>query len=187
MKRANRSPIGPLVGVVFFALSVSLTLFLRPPQIASIAVAPPAMETIHQDPIILTVVNQDGGMVCNQDEYLQLRVYLSGHIEADTFDDTQSCQPKRRTAMLDEVRLANLRRVLEQRDLLKCKDEYPQFAIYTDTYTHSTITFKIGNENKSIGLTNPDWRHPRNAAEYPKALLELLREVDEIRDHFKLR
>ena len=184
MKRLIRSRIGLLVGIVVFVLSVSLTLLLRPPQIATMAIAPLVSQTAPVDPVILTVEDRDGGMVVNRDEYLRLRVYLSGRIESDSFEGTDFNHRTRRTAMLDEVRLANVKRALEQRDLLACKDEYPQFAIYTDTWTNSTMTFKVGNETKRITLTNPDSDDPSNIANYPKALLYLLHQVDEITDHF---
>ena len=44
--------------------------------------------------MILTVENQDSGMVCNTDQYLRLRVYLSGRIEGDKVND----KPKTTTA-----------------------------------------------------------------------------------------
>jgi hypothetical protein len=185
MKRLIRSRMGLLVGVVAFVLSITLTLLLKPPQIASITTVPLVSETAHEDPVILTMVNQDGGMAYT-DEYLRLRVYLSGRIEGDSFD-TESNKHTRQSAMLDDVRLANLKRALEQRDLLKCKDKYPPFVIYTDTYTHATLTFRVGNEEKSIALTNPESAHPGNIENYPKALITLLSRVDEITEHFKFR
>ena len=187
MNRLIRSLVGMLVGIVVFVLSVSLTLLVSTLQIVPIAIDPLVLETACQDPVILTVMNHDGGMVCNNDEYLRLRVYLSGRIESDSFDNTESCRRERKTAVLDDVRLANLRRTLENRDLLKCKNEYPQSVIYVDTYTYSVMTFEIGQEEKRIALTNPAWNDPRNIANYPKTLIELLREVDEMTEHFEFR
>ena len=171
--------------IVVFVL-LTLSIFLGSPQISSRLIIPRVSETIKEDPVILSVVNQDGGMVCNTDKYLRLRVYLSGRIEGDT-SDGKTCHRQRKTAIVDEIRLANLRRALEHRDLLTCKNEYPQFAIYTDTYTHSVMTFTIGEQEKSIKLTNPASDDPRNIANYPKQLLALLRVIDEITEHFDFR
>lgn len=190
MNRLIRSHGRLIVFVVFgLALTLSILISILPgsPQIASRGITPDVVGTTSQDPVILTVVNQDGGMVCNEDKYLRLRVYLSGRIEGDSFNSTKVCKRERKTAMLDDVRLANLRRALERSDLLKCENEYPQFAIHPDTYTHSLITFKLGPKEKSIALTNPESDDPRNTAHYPKALLALLREIEEITEHFEFR
>jgi len=184
MNRIIRSPFGILVGLLSLVAAVSFTIRINAPQPVPTSIAPLVVEATDLDPVILTVMNRDGGMVCNKDEYLQLRVYLSGRIEGESFDDTNSCRRERRTAMLDDVRLANLKRALEQRALLKCKDKYPQYAVYTDTYTDSVVTFGIGKEDKRIALTNPELVDPRNTTNYPKALIDLLREVEEITEHF---
>ena len=190
MKRSIRSPFAIIV-VIACALVVTLSIFdftlLRSPQIGSIPITPQVAGNILKDPVILTVVNQDGGMVCSTDKYLRLRVYSSGRIEADSFDDSRFCHRKKKTALLDDLRLANLRRALDRRDLLMCKNEYPQFAVSTDSYTDSVMSFKIGQEEKTIRLTNPEWNDPMNIANYPKALIALLRQIDEIREHFEFR
>ena len=182
---------GRKIVFVVFGLTLTLSIFISilpgSPQIASKRITPDVVGTTSQEPVILTVVNQDGGMVCNEDKYLRLRVYVSGRIEGDTFDHTKVCKRERKTAMLDDIRLANLRRALERSDLLKCENEYPQFAIHTDTYTQSLITFKLGPKEKSIALTNPESDNPGNTAHYPKALLALLREIEEITEHFEFR
>ena len=188
MKRLIKSRGRFTVIVVFglvFTLSILISILPGSPRLASIPTTPHPVGIDSQDPVILTVENQDGGMVCNTDKYLRLRVYLSGRIEGDSFDHTKTCHRERKTAMLDDVRLANLRRALERRDLLKCENQYPQFAIHTDTYTHSRMTFKIEQEEKSIALTNPESADPSNIANYPKALMALLREIDEIIEHFE--
>lgn len=190
MNRLIRSHGRKIVFVVFglvLTLSILIPILPGSPQIASRGIAPDVLGTTSQEPVILTVVNQDGGMVCNEDKYLRLRVYVSGRIEGDSFDPTKDCKRERKTAMLDDVRLANLRRALERSDLLKCENEYPQFSVHTDTYTHSLITFKIGPKEKSIALTNPESNAPANIAHYPKALLALLREIEEITEHFEFR
>jgi hypothetical protein len=190
MNRMIRSH-GRVIAVILFCLVLALPILISivptSTHIAPMAVTPDVVGTTSQEPVILTVVNQDGGMVCNEDKYLRLRVYVSGRIEGDSFDAAKSCHRERKTAMLDDVRRANLRRALERSDLLKCKNEYPQFVVETDTYTHSVMTFKVGQEEKSIALTNPESDDPRNIANYPKALLMLLREIDEIREHFEFR
>jgi len=190
MNRLIRSHGRLIVFVVFgLALTLSILISILPgsPQIASRGITPDVVGTTSQDPVILTVVNQDGGMVCNEDKYIRLRVYLSGRIEGDSFDQTKTCHRKKKTAMLDEIRLANVRRALADRDLLRCKNEYPQFAIRVDDYTDSVMTFRIGQHEKSIKLTNPESDDPRNIANYPKPLIALLRVVEEITEHFEFR
>ena len=182
MRRLIRLQIGIIV-VVLLALSI----FQEAPPVGSRPITPRVAETTVEDPVILTVVNQDGGMVCNEDKYIRLRVYLSGRIEGDSFDQTETCQRKKKTALLDEIRLANVRRALADRDLLRCKNEYPQFAVRVDDYTNSVMTFRIGQHEKSIKLTNPESDNPRNIANYPKPLTALLRVVDEITEHFEFR
>src|SRR5262245_54993774 len=78
---------------------------------------------------------------------------------------------QRRRAMISLVSQLyyppNLRRALADRDLLRCKNEYPQFAVRVDDYTQSVMTFRIGQHEKSIKLTNPESDHPSNIAHYP--------------------
>jgi len=181
-----RRLIGLQIGIIVIVL-LTLSIYWGAPPVGSRPITPRVAETTVEDPVILTVVNKDGGMVCSEEKYIRLRAYSSGRIEGDSYDQTETCHRKKKTAMLDEIRLANLRRALEDRELLKCKNKYPQFAIRIDDYTDSVLTFQIGQHEKSIKLTNPEPDNPRNIANYPKPLIALLRVVDEITEHFGFR
>jgi hypothetical protein len=168
-----------LVGVVVFVASTCITVFLKSPEITPLSIAAASNKVNLQDPVILTVVNQDGGMVCNEEKYVRLRVYKSGRIEGEGFTERslKACKREKKTAILDARELYHLRNAIEQRELFNGLDKYPQYAIYTDTYLHSEITFGSASQ-KRIALTNPELDDPRNLANYPAVLVQLLREID---------
>lgn len=67
MYRLLKSPFGILV-VVGFITAVSVTICATSPQIVSEVVTPVLQIFNPDDPVILTVLNKDEGLVCNRDK-----------------------------------------------------------------------------------------------------------------------
>jgi hypothetical protein len=146
----------------------------------------------HHEPVILEVRSHEGGMVCTTEEYVDVRVYANGKIEGDVF--TGSCSslwPRlfsnftTRHATLDAAHLGKLNALLQQPNISTIQGSYPQFVIYTDSGTFQTIRFNYQGNEKTVALVNPDPTHPRNIANYPKALIGILTEIKEMRQRIE--
>ena len=150
-----------------------------------------SLNSRRSEPVILEVIDRDWGMVCSTEKHLSLRVYASGLTERDLF--TGPCWPrlskifsnyKLRSSQLDGGQLEQLKTALNQPDLSAVKGVYPQFVIEVDSGVSETINFQIGGEQRSVALVNPYPTDSRNKANYPPALINLLVQITEIRQHF---
>jgi len=140
------------------------------------------------EPVILEVIDQDGGMVCSTEKHLALRVYESGFMEGDVY--TGQCWPrlskifssyKLRDSHLDASQLEQLKTALNQLHWSTAKDVYPQYVIGKDSGVFETINFEVGGTRRSVSLINPQPTDPRNKANYPPALINLLLQMAEVR------
>jgi hypothetical protein len=136
------------------------------------------------DRALITVVSRDSGMVCNTNEYVELRVMTNGAIDGDVL--SQDCKRTRKSATLRANQLEDLVNVLRDRRLLFLKTKYRQFMIYTDTGVSTTITLSVRGKEKKIALMNPDPDSPVNRMKYPRALIKLLLEIKELRKHLEI-
>ena len=173
----RRTVSGLVVGVITFSLGVSAaTLYLLPdaaPSANDKAAARPA----RTDRVILEVTRRDTISACYTDEYTELRAYESGRFEGDIFTVGSVCTPRLRSAHLDAGDLGELITLLRRPAFISVNGEYPQFAIYTDSVTCQTIRFAREGGEQKITLINPSPTNPKNKANYPPVLLDLLLKV----------
>jgi len=142
--------------------------------------------------VLLEVSARDWGMVCTNENYLELRVYDTGRTEGDVFSG--SCNVvfirflssfKRKTSQLKPNQLAELKAVLSEEELSTLKNSYPQFAIYVDSGTNQSISFEHEGKRQKVELINPDPTDRRNVANYPASLIKLLVEAQKIRQQLE--
>jgi len=140
------------------------------------------------EPTILEVIDQDWGTVCSTEKHLALRVYASGRTERDVY--TGPCWPRLskifssyrlRDSQLDTDQLNQLKTALNQLHWSTAKDAYPQYVIERDSGVFETINFEVGGTPRSVSLVNPEPTDPRNKANYPPALINLLLQITEVR------
>jgi len=173
--------------------SVSLWLIAAATTLVLGACAPRLLDSPSREQIVIEVVSHDGGMVCTTEEYLELRVYASGRVEGEVFSGR--CMSRwsrlfssfsRLEAHLDANQLGELEALLKQSDFSMVKEAYPQFVMYIDSGTFKTIKFEYEGKEKKVALVNPDPTDARNKANYPTALVNLLLEIQQIRQRLEL-
>jgi hypothetical protein len=173
--------------------SVSLWLVAAATTLVLGACAARLLDSPNREPILLEVVSRDGGMVCTTEAYLEVRVYASGRVEGEVFSGRcMSRWPRlfssfsRREAQLNANQLSELEELLKQSDFSMVKESYPHFVVYTDSGTFQTIKFEYEGKEKKVALVNPDPTDARNKANYPMALVNLLLEIQQIRQRLEL-
>ena len=82
---------------------------------------------------------------------------------------------------LDAQTLAEIIKLIEQKDFQNAKNEYPRFRLWTDSSLETTVYFRAKDEAKQTVLNNFSLQDEENKKKYPPSLFALMQKIEEVK------
>jgi len=113
---------------------------------------------------------------------LFIRVLDNGVVEYETYTGKQIILRKKepRPAAVLEIR-----RLMEAKDLVDARQEYPLLEDFKDALMNTCVTYKQGEQYQHVLLINYTPMNPKAEGYYPPSLMKLLEKIEQIRPKTK--
>lgn len=137
--------------------------------------------------IILTVCQHNFGMAPIPQPRLHFRLYKDGRAEfeanpqPDARSKDKSFKLVTRKFKVDAKTVAELVKLIGQKDFQNAKATYPRFRIWTDSSLKTTVYFRSKDGAKQVLLNNFSTMDEPNRREYPPSLFALMQKIEELK------
>jgi hypothetical protein len=122
------------------------------------------------------------GMISPTIPQLFIRVLDNGLVEYETYTGKQIILRKKK---LQPAAVLEIRRLMEAKDLVDARQEYPLLEDFKDALMKTCVTYKQREQYQHVLLINYTPMNPKAEGYYPPSLMKLLGKIEEIRPKTK--
>ena len=137
--------------------------------------------------VIFVVCNYAGGMSPIPRLRMHFRLSRDGRAEYETNPPYNDWNKEKNHTLItkkikvDAATIAELIKLIEQKDFQNAENEYPRFQIRTDSSLITSIYFRAKDAEKKIVLNNFSLSDKKNKKEYPPSLFALMQKIEELK------